>query len=125
MDTRDAIMQRLASTELSVEADECHSFSDVVRIVSACDVMVASRYHNLVAAVIAGIPIVSLAYGPKNDALLEQFEMPSWGHDIDSFSVEVVMSNVREASRRPRVSRDTLEGYRQSIRDEFDHLIDD
>jgi len=125
MDTRDAIMQRLASTELSVEADECHSFSDVVRIVSACDVMVASRYHNLVAAVIAGIPIVSLAYGPKNDALLEQFEMPSWGHDIDSFSVEVVMSNVREASRRPRVSRETLEGYRQSIRDEFDHLIDE
>ena len=125
VDTRDAIMQRLASMELSVEADECHSFSDVVRIVSTCDVMVASRYHNLVAAVIAGIPIVSLAYGPKNDALLEQFEMPSWGHDIDSFSVEVVMSNVREASRRPRVSRETLEGYRQSIRDEFDHLIDE
>ncbi len=64
-----------------------------------------------------------LAYGPKNDALLEQFEMPSWGHDIDSFSVEVVMSNVREASRRPRMSRDTLEGYRQSIRDRIDHLI--
>jgi polysaccharide pyruvyl transferase WcaK-like protein len=125
VDTRDAIMQRLASMEPSVEGDECHSFSDVVRIVSTCDVLVASRYHNLVAAVIAGIPIVSLAYGPKNDALLEQFEMPSWGHDIDSFSVEVVMSNVREASRRPPVSRDTLEGYRQSIRDEFDHLIDE
>jgi polysaccharide pyruvyl transferase WcaK-like protein len=121
-DTRNAMIHRLRSMGQPAEADSCHSFSDVVRIVSTCEVMIASRYHNLVAALIAGIPIVSLAYGPKNDALLEQFETPSWGYDIDTFTPEAVMSNVREALRPHPLSRATLDGYRREIRENIYRL---
>lgn len=87
--------------------------------------MVASRYHNLVAAVVAGIPVVSLGYGPKNDALLEQLEMPHWGHDIDSFSVDDVHADVLEAMTLPRpLFRETLAAYRESLHAEFERLID-
>jgi polysaccharide pyruvyl transferase WcaK-like protein len=123
--TQQAIVRRMDGSGFTVIARECHSFDDVLEAATECDAMVASRYHNLVAAVVAGIPVVSLGYGPKNDALLEQLEMPHWGHDIDSFSVDDVHADVLEAMTLPRpLFRETLAAYRESLHAEFERLID-
>jgi polysaccharide pyruvyl transferase WcaK-like protein len=85
--------------------------------------MVASRYHNLLAAVIAGIPVISLSYGPKNGALLEDLGAPPWDHEIDEFDVEDVIAQMREALSRktPGVGL-ALPMCRQALREEFDRL---
>jgi polysaccharide pyruvyl transferase WcaK-like protein len=109
----------------SVIAKECHSFDDVLEAATQCDAMVASRYHNVVAAVVAGIPVVSLGYGPKNDALLEQLDVPHWGHEIDSFSVDEVHADLLEAMTLPTpLFRADLAAYRQALQVEFERLID-
>ena len=65
VDTQHAIVRRMNGSSARVVARECHSFDDVLKAAAECDAMVASRYHNLVAAVVAGIPVVSLGYGPR------------------------------------------------------------
>ena len=125
VDTQQAIMLRTNGLSASVMAKECHSFDDVLEAASQCDAMVASRYHNIVAAVVAGIPVVSLGYGPKNEALLEQLETPQWSHDIDSFSVDDVHEDVLEAMTLPTpLFREALAAYRESLDVEFERLID-
>jgi polysaccharide pyruvyl transferase WcaK-like protein len=123
VDTQEAIMRRAELSGLSVRATQCNSFDDVLQVVGACDVMFASRYHNLVAAVIAGIPVISLGYGPKNEALLEQLDILQWSHDIDAFAVDDLMLHVQEAmSRETPMFRPALDAYRRSLREEFDRL---
>ena len=123
--TQQAIVRRMNGSSASVIAKECHSFDDVLEAATQCDAMVASRYHNVVAAVVAGIPVVSLGYGPKNKALLEQLEMPQWSHDIDSFTVDDVHEDVLAAmTLQTPLFREALKAYRESLDVEFDRLID-
>ena len=46
-------------------------FDDVLAAMADVDVVIASRYHNLVAALISGVPAVSISYAPKNEQLME------------------------------------------------------
>lgn len=67
-----AIVKRPELAGLRVTACETHSFRDVLQVAMESDAMIASRYHNVVAALIAGVPVISLGYGPKNIGLLEE-----------------------------------------------------
>lgn len=93
---RAALLDRPELAGLPVAAVELHSFTDVLAEMSRCSVAVVSRYHHLVAALVAGIPVVSLAYGPKNDALLDAFGLAGCGHDIDDFEVDDVLAGLAE-----------------------------
>ena len=119
-DTQLAILRRPELTGLDVSTRETHSFDDVVKVASQCAVLVGSRYHNIVAAVIAGIPAISLGYGPKNLSLLEQLGVSQWSHDIDEFSVDEVLRQVSDAARNSLLLyRLELRHYRDVLEREF------
>lgn len=46
-------------------------FAGLLEAVAATDLVVATRYHNVVAAVMMRRPVVSVSYAPKNAALLD------------------------------------------------------
>lgn len=71
-------------------------FTDLFREVARTDIVVATRYHNLVAALMMRRPVVSVSYAVKNPALLERVGMP--GHDcpIEDVDADWVLTQVRE-----------------------------
>ena len=72
----------------------CTDFDDLVVTMGRCDVVVASRYHNLIAAVVAGRPVISLGYGPKHADLLRNLARADLAHDIDSIDADLVVNQV-------------------------------
>jgi polysaccharide pyruvyl transferase WcaK-like protein len=52
------------------------SFADVMREMSPCGSVVATRYHNLVAALKLSKPTISISYSPKHDVLMSEFGYP-------------------------------------------------
>jgi polysaccharide pyruvyl transferase WcaK-like protein len=121
-----AILERPEVSGLPIQAGRTHSFAEVVELAAGCRAMIASRYHNVVAAVVVGIPVISLGYGPKNDALLEHLDAGEWGHHIDDFSVDNVVEQVTVAAGRDeRLYRPQLERYREALRREFESLTSD
>lgn len=122
-DTRHAVLDRAVRQGLPIRAEECHSFHDVLRTVSACDILIASRYHNLVAGVIAGIPAISLGYGPKNQALLERVGVGEWSHNVDTFDVDDVASQVWQAlALRTPLYRGQISDFQSRLRDAFSEV---
>jgi polysaccharide pyruvyl transferase WcaK-like protein len=121
--TQAAVLGRPELEGLGVRAADVHGFGDVLEVASGCRALIGSRYHNVVAAVVAGIPAISLGYGPKNAALLEQLGAGGWSHDVDDFSVDRVLAQVLDAARcdgeRYRSER---EAYREQLRREFEVL---
>jgi polysaccharide pyruvyl transferase WcaK-like protein len=82
---RDPSVEVLASADL----DDVRS-----AVMTQVDVLISSRYHNLVAALLAGVPAVSLGYADKNDQLLDAFGLGEYCQHIETFAVDLVLQHV-------------------------------
>lgn len=87
---------RVADPE-HVQVAAVGSVVELERRLVGCRAVVAVRYHNLVAAIRAGVPAVSLGYGPKQRWLLEQLGDPARAHDMVRFDPETVARQVLDA----------------------------
>lgn len=81
------------------------SFADVVEAVTPCAVTVASRYHHLVAAFVAGRPAVSLEYGFKNSAVMDDVGLAGFCHQIDDFAAGLVVEQVQQLAADNRFAQ--------------------
>jgi len=91
---------READPGAAVELSEARTVEDVARELGGCHALVAARYHNLVAAVSEGVPVVATGYGPKQVALVAHYAPPGRGHDRahdrDTYDAATVVAQVRE-----------------------------
>lgn len=81
----------------SVRSQASATFDDLVEVMAAQDVVVASRFHNLIGAAVAARPIIALAYGPKHHELMAGLGLSSWTHDVSAIDVEEVIRQVNHA----------------------------
>lgn len=61
---------------------------ELMEQLAATDVVVASRYHNIVAALRLSKPVLSLGYAPKNDLLLDEMGLSRFCQHIETFDPE-------------------------------------
>jgi polysaccharide pyruvyl transferase WcaK-like protein len=76
---------RLGFALMSAEDRRMESFQAVLDAVAATDVVVASRYHVQIAALKRRVPVVSLSYGPMNDALMQAVGLAQFSEQIERF----------------------------------------
>ena len=55
--------------------------------INQTDVVVATRYHNVIGALISGRPVVSIGYAEKNRDLLRQVGLARYCQHVDDFDV--------------------------------------
>jgi polysaccharide pyruvyl transferase WcaK-like protein len=61
---------------------------------ATAEVVVASRFHNVIGALKCRCPVVSLGYAGKNADLLEKFGLGGFEQSIDQFDVDRVLADV-------------------------------
>ncbi len=84
------LKRRLSDPTLmrNVVAEPAHDLNDVMSQMAATDIVVATRFHNVVCALKMGKPTLSLSYAQKNAALLDDAGLGSYVHDVESFDVD-------------------------------------
>jgi polysaccharide pyruvyl transferase WcaK-like protein len=105
----------LASRGIAKYADRFHdeaarSVEDVMDQLAALDLLVASRFHNVLLALMLGKPVVSVSYNEKNDALLNQVGLGEYCRSIETFDVDWLIDRVtdlqaRAAPLKPRIAQ--------------------
>lgn len=70
------------------------SLHELMQQIARTDVVIASRYHNVVCALAMKRPTISLAYASKNDALLLDTGLEAFCHQIESFDPATILSQV-------------------------------
>jgi polysaccharide pyruvyl transferase WcaK-like protein len=84
------------------------------------EVVVASRFHNVLCALKVGRPVVSLGYAPKNRDLQREFGLHDLDQALESFDVDVLMAHIERASATPETTlatmRATASRYRATVR---------
>lgn len=94
MDRRavDDLSRALSRARADRAADEvvfapARTLHDVMGQIADTDLVVATRYHNIVCALRMGRPTISIGYAPKNDALLAEAGLADYCQHIERLDV--------------------------------------
>jgi polysaccharide pyruvyl transferase WcaK-like protein len=71
-------------------AGQISSLHDLMREIAMIDVVVATRYHNVVCALKLGKPTISLGYADKNDLLLADMGLGEFCQHVEGFDSELL-----------------------------------
>lgn len=103
--------------------------TDVNRLfeqIAQTDIVVASRFHNVLCSLMLERPVISLGYHAKNDALMSEMELASYCQHIETFTFEKLVEQfehyaveideaVRRIHRKNQMYRDLLDEQYRTI----------
>jgi len=88
-DLRALLQRRDASLSADAFADApATSWQELLGQLEPVDFVIASRFHNLVLALMLGKPAISLSYEPKNEALMQQMRLSEYCQTLDGLDLE-------------------------------------
>ncbi|RWD75126.1 polysaccharide pyruvyl transferase family protein [Mesorhizobium sp.] len=98
------------------------SLHDVMAQMLTTDVVVATRFHNVVCAMRVGLPVISLGYLEKHDVLAADAGLSAFCTSVETFSVEWLESRLdallAERELRAKQVRETVLRYRRQLIDQ-------
>ena len=96
------------------------SVDEIMDQIAAVDVVVASRFHNVLLALFLGKPVVSVSYNEKNDALMTAVGLEKYCQSIDDFDIRRLTEQFTDIEANWGRIRSTIEARRASFRDHLD-----
>lgn len=72
--------------------EQVKSLDDVMGQIALTDVVVATRFHNIVCALKLRRPTISLGYASKNDVLMEQMGLGEYCQNVETFDVDMLIA---------------------------------
>jgi len=113
--------QDLPSGRLVVS--QANTFHALMQEMVRAEVVVASRFHNVIAGLKVARPTVSLGYAEKNQHLLSEFGWGEFAQAIDDFDVDLLLEHI-ECARATRLEnekrvRALLHDYKIALAQQF------
>lgn len=71
-------------------ADPINSLQDVISQVEQTDIVIATRFHNVVSALKLARPTISIGYEHKNDQVMKDFGLEEFCHSLEALDIELV-----------------------------------
>jgi polysaccharide pyruvyl transferase WcaK-like protein len=91
-----------------VVAEPVTTFGEVMEALEPLGAMVATRFHNLVAALMLSKPTIAVGYSSKHSALMSDMGVAEFSHPIQSLDVGALTEQFLEMERRSEVLRHSL-----------------
>jgi polysaccharide pyruvyl transferase WcaK-like protein len=108
----------------SLAVAEIVELDDVLTWTARCDVVVATRFHNAICALMTGCPVVALGYSDKFIDLMVEMGLEKSQQHVESFDVARLADDVHEllASRPDIVEKiaSRVGGYRDELSAQYD-----
>ncbi len=103
------------------------TMTGIMTEMAGAEVVVASRFHNLICALMMSRPTVSLGYAGKNVRLMTEFGLDGFSQAVDSFDVDRLAGQIADVQRvQPSVEalmKDTLHRFEDELDDQFRRLF--
>ena len=96
---------REALGAVSIDLDEpgidvriAETLSQQASDISGTDIVIAARFHTIVTSLMLSRPAIGLSYARKFEAVMEDFDLADYCHDIETFDVDRITAQVGELS---------------------------
>lgn len=109
-----------------VSVSKADSLEGLMTEMAAAEVVVATRFHNIICALKLGKPTVSLGYADKNERLMNEFGLGEFSQPVETFDVDLLVRQIEKVrTRHPSVGglmADTRLRYETELDQLFERL---
>lgn len=129
---RAELRSRLASRGISYEDagifDEgSSSVAELLDQIAQVDLVVSPRFHNLLLGLMMNIPVISISYDPKSDALLEGMGLGKYRQELFSLDVNLLIRLFLDLEERIQdvkpIINERTEEYRRLLEEQYDLIF--
>jgi polysaccharide pyruvyl transferase WcaK-like protein len=125
---KSVLRERLGSYDEDRVVDEpIDSVRDLLAQLAATDVVVATRFHNVLLAMVLGKPAIAISFHHKCDALMNQMGLSEYRHDLNQMDAEVLIKQFEALERNHDDVKRTLdqgvELARRALDEQYDLLL--
>jgi polysaccharide pyruvyl transferase WcaK-like protein len=116
-----------ADTARMIIADAADTLQDLMRQIQQTEMIVATRYHNIVAALMTGKVAISIGYADKNVHLLAPYGLDRYSQHAEQLDVAQLITQFSELmAKRQRYELRITAGVarkRELMREQYNHLL--
>jgi len=106
-----------------VVAEPINSIQDLMAQIALTDLVVATRFHNVLCALMSNKPVISLGYAKKNDVLMAEMGLEPFCQHVESFDVEQLKQQFVLLEQQAHFYRKQLcrcnDEYRQALAQQY------
>jgi polysaccharide pyruvyl transferase WcaK-like protein len=92
-----------------IHVAKCSTLHDLMHEIAETDVVVATRFHNVVCALKLGRPVLSIGYAEKNDALMTEVGLGRFCQSIETLDVDLLIQHFVELTGELDIWRTILD----------------
>jgi polysaccharide pyruvyl transferase WcaK-like protein len=111
----------------SVTVAPVQSFADVASAVAQTDIVVATRFHNVVCGLLLNKPVLAIGYAKKSDVLMADMGLGEYCQHIERLDVAKLIEQFNRLVIEGPMLRQRLaiknQEYRQRLKEQFDFLL--
>jgi polysaccharide pyruvyl transferase WcaK-like protein len=111
----------------TIVAEPISSLHDLMAQIARTDLVVATRFHNVVCSLKLGKPTISLGYARKNDVLMAQMGLGEYCDHVERFEVETLIRQLSDLVAHRSEVQARIEAQSRAFRDELErqdrHLL--
>ena len=109
-------------------AEPVYSVHDLLRQLALTDLVVATRFHNVLLALLLEKPVISISYNQKNDDLMGEMGLGAFCQPIDELNVErlhdqFLRLQATAGTLRPQVTAQTVR-HRQLLDEQYERVVE-
>jgi polysaccharide pyruvyl transferase WcaK-like protein len=102
------------------------SLDDLLGEIAACDLVVATRFHNILFALLAGKPTVAVSFHHKCESLMRAMGLAEYSVDLDEVDADVLIRKAQKLvacseDLKPLI-RERTTVYRRSLERHYEQL---
>jgi polysaccharide pyruvyl transferase WcaK-like protein len=105
------------------------SVAELLSQLAATELVVASRFHNLLLAIMLGKPVVAVSYHEKIVSLMDELGLSKLCHDIENFDVDTLIRQITTLERDTgsvkcrTLIEQRIEGYRKVLEEQYEFIF--
>jgi polysaccharide pyruvyl transferase WcaK-like protein len=105
------------------------SVAELLSQLATTDLVIASRFHNVLLSIMLGKPVVALSYHEKVASLMKEFRLSDFCHDIEEFDSDKLIGQLLtlEAGKACATGRTSIEqqaeDYRKALNEQYERIF--
>lgn len=104
-----------------------HSVDELLAQLAGTDIVVASRFHNLLLSLVLRKPVVAISFHEKVDSLMSAMGMTQFCQDIENVEVDKLIGQldaIEKGAESIKVALDEkMEVYRSSLEEQYERIF--
>ena len=127
-DLRDSLAgQGIEYVQAKIIDDPASSISDVLSQLAATDIVIASRFHNVLLALMLGKPVLAISYHEKVDALMAGLGLSDFCQDIENIDIVKLIEQFTTLEQcagilMPQIAQ-KADAYRRALEVQYDRIF--